>query len=146
MRDTSSRSSISRACAWALRSTFSSARSLELGRQRAGAQQPRPAEDRVERRAQLVRQRGEKLVLEPVRLAQLRLALLDPVQHAVEGVDERAELVVGHLLRANRIVAARRHIRGRLAPAASTGAGHQVLQPRRQEPARRRAPRAAART
>ena len=38
-------------------------------RHRVGAQQLGPAEDGVERRAQLVRQRGQELVLQPVRLA-----------------------------------------------------------------------------
>ena len=41
-----------------------------MRRQLAGRQQPRPAEDGVERRAQLVRQRAEELVLQPVGLGQ----------------------------------------------------------------------------
>ena len=67
MRVMSSRSSISCACARALRSMASSplARSSSAWR-RAAQQDLRPAEDGVERRAQLVRERGEELVLHPV--------------------------------------------------------------------------------
>ena len=127
IRETSSRSSTSRVWTCALRSTFSSARSLPDGGTAFAAQQLRPAEDRVERRAQLVRQRREELVLQPVRFAlaheqlgalllgapalgdfvaqllvggrQLLLPQLDPLEHAVEGVDQHAEFVVGRRAR-----------------------------------------------
>ena len=69
MRETSRRSSIRRDCTWALRSTFSSARSIDGERHRIGAQQLGPAEDGVERRAKLVREGGQELVLQPVGLA-----------------------------------------------------------------------------
>ena len=71
MRDTSSRSSMSWACSAALRSIVSSAAARRVGVEAARAQQLRPAEDGVERRAQLVRQRGQELVLDAVGLQQL---------------------------------------------------------------------------
>ena len=58
MRETSSRSSISWVCAAALRSMVSTARAAVSALDAAACEQLRPAEDRVERRAQLVRERG----------------------------------------------------------------------------------------
>ena len=70
MRLRSSRSSISCTCARALRSITSMRGCTSVGVGRAArAQQLRPAEDRVERRAQLVRERGEELVLDARRCA-----------------------------------------------------------------------------
>ena len=65
MRDTSRMSATS--CAWscALRSMTSRAR-RELAASILPSEQPRPAQDRVERRAQLVREHGEKLVLRAI--------------------------------------------------------------------------------
>ena len=65
MRETSSRSSISSACARALRSITSRPRAQHVRRRRTrpAAQHARPGEDRLERRAQLVRERREELVL-----------------------------------------------------------------------------------
>ena len=66
MRDTSRMSAISCACDSRVAADDLQARS-DAGRLDAlVAQQRRPSEDGVERRAQLVRQRGEELVLEPV--------------------------------------------------------------------------------
>ena len=60
-----------------------------LGRQLAAAQQVHPADDGIERRAQLVRQRGEELVLQSIGLllaieqvGALALRGLDLVEHA----------------------------------------------------------------
>ena len=64
-RDTSSRSSMRRVCARAFRSTAPSARVALLLRQRLGRKHPHPAEDRGQRRAQLVRQRHQELVFQP---------------------------------------------------------------------------------
>ncbi len=78
MADMSSRSEIS--CAWtrALRSMTAAARSTVAGSGREVPSTCGPAEDGVERRAQLVREGGEELVLEPVGgfglLARLALA------------------------------------------------------------------------
>ena len=70
MRETSSRSSISRACARALRSMLSRPRACVAGSIGAGrAQHAGPAEHGVQRRPQLVRQRGQELVLQPVGVA-----------------------------------------------------------------------------
>ena len=140
MRETSSRSSIRRACTCALRSTFSSARSIDGDGHRVGAQQLGPAEDGVERRAQLVRERGQELVLQPVGFAlahqqlgalllgaaplgdfapqlvvgpgELGLPRLDSLEHAVERVDQIAQLVVGRPRRPQRVVAAAGHLAG----------------------------------
>ena len=68
MRETSRTSAISCACALALRSTISSTLATRAGSTRACPQHRHPAEDGVERRPQLVRQRGEELVLQPVGL------------------------------------------------------------------------------
>ena len=66
MRDMSSRSSTSWFCATALRSITSIACCHLSGGDHVGLQHPGVAEDRVERRPQLVRQRGEELVLQLV--------------------------------------------------------------------------------
>ena len=73
-----------------------------LGGQLAAAQQVDPADDRVERRAQLVRQRGEELVLQAIglllaieQLGALALRGLDFVEHAVERLHQHADLVAG---------------------------------------------------
>ena len=66
MRETSSRSSISCACRRALRSITSSACADLARRHLLVAQHRGPAQDRRERRAQLVRQRRQELVLELV--------------------------------------------------------------------------------
>ena len=109
-------------------------RALDLRRrQGAGAQQPGPAENRVERRPQLVRQRREELVLQAVRFAQLGFALLDLMQHPVEGVDQHAELVVGDFLGADRIVPARRHV-GRGPRELQDRIGNEGLEPERKHP------------
>ena len=63
MRETSSTSSMICLSAVALRSTISSARVRAFGSDGAAAQHPRVAEHRVERRAQLVRQRRQEFVL-----------------------------------------------------------------------------------
>ena len=60
----SSRSSISWVCTRAFRSIVSSPFSRSAWSSSAAAQDLRPAEDRVERRAQLVRQRRQELVLD----------------------------------------------------------------------------------
>ncbi len=102
MRDTSSRSWTSRACACALRSMRSSACFDFLLRQLAAAQQVHPADDGVERRAQLVRQRREEFVLQAIglllaieQLGALALRGLDFVEHAIEGLHQHADLVTG---------------------------------------------------
>ena len=123
MREISSRSSISRACARAFRSMLSSARCLRGWSAPVDAQDPRPAEHRVERRPQFVRQRREELVLQSVGVAlalergdafafdalafvhlalqlgvgfrQLRRPIGDVVEHVVEGADHDADLVAG---------------------------------------------------
>ena len=103
MRETSSRSSMSCACARALRSMVSRARAAAAGVELARAQQLRPAEDGVERRAQLVREGGQELVLDAVGLLGLparRLLedeqagplLLGPLADA----DLPLQLLVGH--------------------------------------------------
>ena len=66
IREMSSRSSMSWACSRVLRSMISIARRAGRLVQVTARQQARPAEDRVERRAQLVRQRGQELVLRAV--------------------------------------------------------------------------------
>ena len=53
--------------------TSSAVRGPLAGSRRPVREQARPAEDRRERRAQLVRERGQELVLHPVRLARLRV-------------------------------------------------------------------------
>ena len=102
MRDTSSRSWTSRACACALRSMRSSACFTSSCRQLAAAQQVDPADDRVERRAQLVRERGEEFVLQAIglllaieQLGALALRRLDLVEHAIERLHQHADLVAG---------------------------------------------------
>ena len=70
------------------------------GRGGVGGRDPQdlnPAEDGVERRAQLVRERGQELVLEPAGGAQLLVAPLDLGDHAVEGIDELPDLVLALL-------------------------------------------------
>ena len=68
MRDTSSRSSTICVSEVALRSMVSSARCRLSGATLPGAQHARVAEDRVQRRAQLVRERRQKFVLQAARL------------------------------------------------------------------------------
>ena len=70
MRDMSTRSLTSCACACALRSISSSACVPRAAVQVIVQQHARPAEDDVQRRAELVRERGQELVLQAVRLAQ----------------------------------------------------------------------------
>ena len=65
IRETSSRSLINWFCSRALRSIVSSACVCLIGLELAAAQQVQPAEHRAHRRAQLVAQRREELVLEP---------------------------------------------------------------------------------
>ena len=79
MRETSSTSSISRTCASALRSMTLTACAV-LVVEVSCAQDPRPAEDRVERRPQLVRQRAQEFVLQPIGLLCLPIEL-----DAIEG-------------------------------------------------------------
>ena len=67
MRDTSRRSSISFTCRRVLRSIASSACAVRAVVEPPDAQQRDPGEDRAERRAQLVRERGQELVLGAVR-------------------------------------------------------------------------------
>ena len=57
----------------AFRSIVSTARRVVSASSLPDAQHVRPAHDRVERRAELVRERGEELVLEPVRLLRLEV-------------------------------------------------------------------------
>ena len=66
IRDTSRMSAISCSCRCALRSMVSSARVIAGGIELAHPQQPRPAEHRVQRRPQLVRQRREEVFLRAV--------------------------------------------------------------------------------
>ena len=112
MRETSSRSSTSRACAWALRSIFSSARNAR-GRDnapdRSSRVQPRMALSGVRSSCDSVARNSSFS-----RLASRSSASRCWIwrEHAVERLDQRAELVVGHLLRADRVVAARRHLGG----------------------------------
>ncbi len=68
MRAMSSMSSISRACATALRSMTSQRARHHLGSTFWPSRMLRPAEHRVQRRAQLVRQRGQELVLHAQRV------------------------------------------------------------------------------
>ena len=76
-----------------------------IGAARDGLQKDlQPAEDRVERRAQLVRQRGEEFVFQAARPGQLvvggrqpAVAALHLLDHAVERVDERPDFVVACL-------------------------------------------------
>ncbi len=102
MRETSRRSEMS--CAWerALRSIASSARRVVCSSTLPGAQHLGPAEHGVERRAQLVGEGGEELVLDAVGLLgllarrllahqQARPLLLGPLAH----VDLALELLVG---------------------------------------------------
>ena len=77
---------------------------------RRHAQNLQPAEDGVERRAQLVRERREELVLLAVGRPQFLVAPLDAADHVVEGVDQLADLVVAVLLRAHRVVAPPRDV------------------------------------
>ena len=67
IRETSRMSSISCACSLALRPMTSMAWRIALGREAAALQHLHPAEDRVQRRPQLVRQRGEEFVLQAAR-------------------------------------------------------------------------------
>ncbi len=67
IRDRSSRSSIRRACAAALRTMASRACAVLDGSAMPRLEDLPPAHDRVDRRAQLVRQRRQELVLRPVR-------------------------------------------------------------------------------
>ena len=76
MRAMSSMSSMSRACAAALRSMTCSARSSISGFDRMREQDVGPAEHRIERRPQLVRQRGEEFVLHAQRVFRDRARLL----------------------------------------------------------------------
>ena len=94
MRLTSSRSSIRRACARALRSIVAAALATSTAPALRPAEQVGPAEDGVERRAQLVRQRGQELVLHAARPLGLdaRLAL---------GREQRLALVLELLLAAD---------------------------------------------
>ena len=99
MRDRSSRSSISRACAAALRTIAS----IGLGGARrigdAGLEDLAPAHDGVDRRAQLVRERRQELVLGPVRGARLAVGarVVDgqrgPLRHRLR--DQQILAVVG---------------------------------------------------
>ena len=73
IRDTSSTSSTICVSHVALRSSVSRPRAALSPRQDAAAQQPRVADDRVERRAQLVREHGEELVLHAVRRLRVRV-------------------------------------------------------------------------
>ena len=66
MRETSSRSSMSCSCAFAFRRMTSRAARDERAVDTAVVEHARPAVDRVERRAQLVREHGEELVLAAV--------------------------------------------------------------------------------
>ena len=66
MRETSSTSLISCSCSLAFRSMVSSTAGRRSASISAGAQHLRVAEHGVERRPQLVRERGEELVLQPV--------------------------------------------------------------------------------
>ena len=85
IRDTSSRSAISWAWTRALRSMALTPRDhVGVVARRRAAEQLRPADDRVERRPQLVRQRRQEVVLEPVgalrpRPARARLAGQQPL-------------------------------------------------------------------
>ena len=95
------------------------------GAGRAVSEDLQPAEDRVQRRAQFVRQRREEFVLQAARPAQLvvggrqpPVAPLDLLDHAVERVDERPDFVVACLRRAQRVVAAVRDARRRVGQAA----------------------------
>ena len=71
MRDTSSTSSTICVSQRALRSSVSRPRADLVRRQHVAAQQARVAEDRVERRAQLVRQHREEFVLQAVGVLRL---------------------------------------------------------------------------
>ena len=64
------------ACSRVLRSMISIARRAVVGIELAAGEQLRPAEDRVERRPQLVRERREELVLRAVRRLRLEPGLL----------------------------------------------------------------------
>ena len=79
IRLTSSSSSISRACARALRSIVAAALATSTARDAGAPEEMGPAQDRAERRAQFVRQGGEKLVLHAARALRLdtRFALGD---------------------------------------------------------------------
>ena len=66
MRETSSTSPMSFAWAWALRSMISRMCVRRSGRNRSPAKHRDPAEDRVERRAELVRKRRQEFVLQPI--------------------------------------------------------------------------------
>ena len=74
MRDTSSISSMSRACNWTLRYIVSTARATHLFIELAGLKHPRPAEHRVKGGAQLVREHAQELVLGPARCLRLPAA------------------------------------------------------------------------
>ena len=65
MRETSSTSSTIWVSELALRSSVSNARASASRRQQAASHQPRVADDGVQRRAQLVREHREELVLQP---------------------------------------------------------------------------------
>ncbi len=71
MRETSSRSSISAVCALALRSITSSAFARAWSSNGRVRKQRDPADDGVQRRAQLVRERAEKVVLDAIGLVRV---------------------------------------------------------------------------
>ena len=90
------------------------ARRSSAGSARRGAQDLDPAEDGVERRPQLVRERGEELVLQrgwP--RAAARRAARPPTDHAVERLNQLADFVAPWPRRAQRVVALLRNRRGR---------------------------------
>ena len=76
MRETSSRSSMSWASVFVLRSIIPTARAVVGRVELLGAQQLRPDEDRAQRRAQLVRDHGDELVLGAVRRLRIEARLL----------------------------------------------------------------------
>ena len=122
---------MSRACARALRSRLSSARAVCSGPPGTVADDLQPAEDRVERRAQLVRERGQELVLQAARPGQLlvggrqpAVAALHLLHHAVERVHERPDFVRRVLGRTERVVVALRNAGRRFRQAAQRHGDH----------------------
>ena len=149
MRETSSRSSMRRIWARALRSMASNAAPAASPCELAPPEHPDPREHGVERRPQLVRDRGEELVLGAVRLARLAEdGVLDRDRRHLGELDQ-AVLVLLRERRRRR--AGRRSARcpGRLRPTRRTesardGRPRRRPRPRRAEPAVRVGPRPTA--
>ena len=82
IRETSSTSSISRTCASAFRSITSTACAVRSSRS-LRPQNPRPPENGIQRRAELVRQRAQEFVFETIGLLRLSIQL-NPVERQTD--------------------------------------------------------------